>query len=192
MNITTLTPPSGEPLSLADAKAFARIGSDYDDTLVQGLISAARGRVEAMTGLALISRSLRLTLTDWPLGVLEYGVLRLPNRPATSLSAVRRTDGDTMNEDITASFQIEAGFTPKLRPAAGTSWIWPRSIHEWIEVDWAAGFGAESDIPDDIKHALKIIVAHEFENRDASDYRAQDRLNDRLKELLLPWMEVRL
>lgn len=191
MNLQTLTPPSGEPLSLADAKAFARIGSDHDDTLVTQLIAAARARIEAETGLALMSRTLRLTLTDWPLGVLESGGLRFPKRPAHSLIAVRLTDGET-SEDVTDRFQLETGLASKLVPVPFGGWIWPRSSHEYIEIDWVAGFGAVVDVPEDLVHAMKIIVAHEFGYRDGADYSLQDDLKARLDEALSPWREVRI
>ena len=191
MNIKTLTPPGGEPLSLADAKAFARIGDDLEDELISKLIGAARSRVEVETGLSLMSRTLRLSLTDWPLGVLEKGALRLPRAPATALIAVQLTDGDA-SEDVTARFELEDGLCPRLRPAAGYGWVWPRSIHERIEIDWVAGFGTADDVPEDLVHAVKLIVAHGFEHRTANDWRAQDGLNDRLKEVIAPWREVRL
>lgn len=191
MQLELLTPPSGEPLSLADAKAFARIGSDHEDALITQLIAAARARIEAETGLALMSRSLRLTLTDWPIGVLEQGGLRLPMRPAHSLVAVRLTDGET-SEDVTDRFQLETGLNARLEPIPFGGWVWPRSINERIDVDWVAGFGDAADVPEDLVHAMKIILAHEFENRDASDYRAQDRLKDRLDDAYAPWREVRI
>lgn len=191
MTIETLTPTGGEPLSLADAKAFARIGGNHDDSLISQLIAAARARIEQMTGLALMARSLRLALREWPLGVLDKGGLSLPQRPAISLIAVRLTDGET-EEDVTTCFELETGIAPRLTLAPGQGWVWPRSIHQWIEIDWQAGFASAEAVPDDLVHALKIVVAHEFENRDASDYRAQDRLHDRLKDILQPWREMRI
>lgn len=191
MNLQTLTPPSGEPLSLADAKAFARIGSDHENGLITELIAAARARIEAETGLALMSRTLRLTLTDWPLGVLERGGLRLPKRPAHSLVAVRLTDGEA-SEDVTVRFQLETGLCAKLEPVPFGGWVWPRTIHERIEIDWVAGFGDADDVPEDLVHAMKIIVAHEFAHRDGADYRAQDELKSRLEAALSPWREVRI
>ena len=191
MNLQTITPPSGEPLSLADAKAFARIGSDHDDGLVGQLLAAARARVEAETGMALMRRTLRLKLSDWPAGVVDRGGLCLPRHPAAGLVAVRLTDGDT-SEDVTHRFEIEVGLSPVLRPVPFGAWVWPMSIHQWIEIDWEAGFGDAEDVPEDLVQALKIIVAHGFEHRDASDWRAQDQLNDRLETVYQAWRKVSL
>ncbi len=41
------------PITLAEAKAFLRVSDDAEDALVQLLIDAAAGRVEAATGLTL-------------------------------------------------------------------------------------------------------------------------------------------
>lgn len=191
MNITTLTPPGGEPLSLADAKAFARVGSALEDGLIAKLIASARARVEAETGLSLISRTLRLTLSDWPLGVLERGKFCLPRAPAMSLVSVGISDGNS-SEDVTDRFELEPGIHPALKPVSWGGWVWPRSIHERLEIDWVAGFGEAGDVPEDLTHAVKLIVAHGFENRDASDYRAQDDLKSRLAAILQPWREVRI
>ncbi|MAI90405.1 phage head-tail connector protein [Ponticaulis sp.] len=191
MNLQTLTPPSGEPLSLADAKAFARIGDTLDDALITSLIAAARARIEASTGMALISRELRLKLEDWPVGVVKNGALCLPQRPAQSLIGVRITDGET-SEDVSDAFELQAGISPRLKLKPAEAWPWPSSVHEWIEIDWVAGFGAAEDVPDDILHALKLIIAHDYENRDATDYQAQDRLQARLDDILISWREVRI
>lgn len=191
MHITTLTPPSGEPLSLADAKAFARVGSDHDDALMGQLIAAARAHVETETGLALVTQSLRLTLQDWPIGVLEQGVMRLPRRPAQGLTAVRLTDGVEATL-ITDQFQLTPGLSPQLKPQSGLAWPWPHSVHQWIEIDWVAGFGAAETVPEDLVHAVKRIVAFGVEHQGSRDWRAHEALTTELDEWLQPWREVRI
>lgn len=86
------------PITLAEAKAFLRVGDDAEDDLVQLLIDAAVGRVEAATGSILTEASpasLRLCLLmlvahgfehreagEAPIGLIEpwlapYRVVRL-------------------------------------------------------------------------------------------------------------------
>ena len=64
--LTVITPPAGEPLSLDAAKEFLRLGTDAKDGLVARLIASARAQIEAASGLALVSRTLRRTWTRWP------------------------------------------------------------------------------------------------------------------------------
>ena len=54
--------PGEEPVSLAEAKAFARIDGTDEDALVGALIAAARLHVESLTGRALVSQTWRLVL----------------------------------------------------------------------------------------------------------------------------------
>ena len=42
------------PITLAEAKAFLRVSDDAEDALVQLLIDAATGRLEAATGLPVV------------------------------------------------------------------------------------------------------------------------------------------
>ncbi|MFN3910782.1 hypothetical protein [Hyphomonas sp.] len=44
-DLTVITPPAGEPLSLQAAKDFLRLGTDAEDALVTELIRAGRSQV---------------------------------------------------------------------------------------------------------------------------------------------------
>ena len=48
MSAILLIPPSAEPWSVAEAKAFLRVEHDDDDAVIAALIAAARGHVEAL------------------------------------------------------------------------------------------------------------------------------------------------
>ena len=61
-----LAGPAGEPVSLAEAKAFLRLDSDAEDGLLATLIAAARLHIESVSGKALLRQTWRLVLDDWP------------------------------------------------------------------------------------------------------------------------------
>src|SRR3954453_15837594 len=83
-----LVPPSAEPWSVAEAKAFLRVEHDDDDAVIAALIAAARGQVEALSRRALLVQRWRLVLDAWP----SNGRLDPRMGPLRSLIAARVFD----------------------------------------------------------------------------------------------------
>ena len=77
--------PAVEPLSLSEAKAHLRLETTADDALVTSLIITSRLHIEAALGLALTSQDWTLVLDAWP----ATGVVNIPMRPVTAVTAVR-------------------------------------------------------------------------------------------------------
>ena len=179
MKITTLVPPVGEPVALAAGKAFLRIDYDGEDTKVSSLISSARARVEAETGLCLLERTVKLELSRWPPNDLEARTLELPIGPVSSLQSVR-IDG----EDFTSRFVLQKGRPDRLK-FRGT--VLPIA-QDGFEVSLIAGFGPdESHVPADLKLAVKLLVAESY-----SRLNSNDELSTDIAVLLAPWRRVSL
>ena len=153
MTLTVITPPGEEALPLAAAKAFLRVGHDGEDALIADLIAGARARPEEASGMALVTRTLRRTFHVWPSALYRRGIVLRPG-PVTALTAVRLVDAEDEATDVTARF-ILAGSRVCLKPGSSMPIIVSGSR---AEVDFAAGFGAATDIPDDLVHALKLIL----------------------------------
>lgn len=155
-----LTPPAAEPLSLTEAKAFLRVEHSDDDTLIAALIAAARGHVEAFARCALIAQTWRLVLDRWP----QSGRIRPRIGPLRALAAARLRDAADVATDIaTNGFVVDhaAG------EIAAPPWTLPppRRATAGIELDIEVGFGAAADIPPMLVQALRMLVAHWYENR---------------------------
>ena len=190
MTFTTLVPPAAEPVSLADAKAYLRVGHDGEDALVASLIAAARSRIEALTGLAMIERTLIVTLDRWTCGTVETRRVQLPMRPAGSLTAVRVYDAAGTPATVTDRFAVEAGHSGKLVWVAG-GFPWPRQRTRGIEIEYVAGFGSgPEDVPAGLALAVNRLAAHGYQARDPGSL--QDRLPEDVAGLLAPWRRVRL
>ncbi|HEX7791659.1 MAG TPA: head-tail connector protein [Afipia sp.] len=161
MSAYLLNPPAAEPLSLAEAKSFVRVEHSDDDAVIASLVSAARNHVEALTRSGLIAQTWRLVLDGWP----DSGRIRPRIGPLLSLAAVR-----VFNEAGDPS-AVDAGIFV-IDKAAGTiaapAWSLPppgRSV-AGIELDLVIGFGdAASDIPPMLLQAIRMLVAHWYENR---------------------------
>ncbi|MBY9067284.1 hypothetical protein K1X12_10260 [Hyphomonas sp. WL0036] len=151
--LTVITPPAGEALSLQAAKEMLRLGTDGEDALVARLIASARAQIEVASGLALVSRTLKRTWTRWPVAVAHGGAALRPG-PVTALVSVTRIDGAGTEEDLSARFEVCGG---KLRLKAG--WAMPGiAAGGRVEVVFVAGFGAAEAVPEDLVHALKLWV----------------------------------
>ena len=148
-----MTPPAAEPLTLAAAKDFLRLGTDAEDELVMQLIRAGRAHVETASGLALVTRTLKRRWTTWPQGLLRGGVKLRPG-PTQALVSVVRVDAEGGEQLLTGRFQLTSGRL-RLRPFAGLPVVPPGGA---IEVTFVAGYGDAADVPEDLVHAVKLWV----------------------------------
>ena len=161
MSAILLLPPTAEPLSVAEAKAFLRVTHEDDDAVIAALIAAARSHVEALTRRALLTQSWRITLDRWP----ADGRLRPRTGPLRSLLAAQVVDAagvahavDLRNfvVDVAAELIASPGFA---LPAPG------RAV-AGIALDVELGFGPRpADVPEPLRQALRLLVAHWYENR---------------------------
>lgn len=163
MTIFRTVEPAVEPVTLAEAKAHLRVSHDSEDVLLTGLIRAARQEVEARTGTALIAQSWRLALDRWP----AQGCITLGLHPARQILSVTvfGAEGEAALLDP-QTYQLDALSRPARlhldeRPA-------PARRMNGIEIDFTAGFGeAGADVPDLLKRAILVLVAHWYEFRAA-------------------------
>mgnify|MGYP001547471191 CR=1 FL=1 len=99
MTIAELTPPAGEPLTLAEVKAHLRLDGSAEDGLLASLITTARTHLERETGLVLMASGFRLYLDDWPDGPL----IQIARCPVQTIDAVTLYDeaGEPFEADMT-------------------------------------------------------------------------------------------
>lgn len=163
MALFRTVPPGAEPLTLADCKAHLRISHDGDDALIAGLVRAAREEVESQTGVAMIDQDWRLSLDAWPAG----GIVTLMRHPVKQVLSVtlHGADGE-------ASLMDPAGYRLDGLSRPARLWVEDRPVPgaaiNGIEIDFRAGFGeAGTDVPDLLKRAMLLLVAHWYEFRAA-------------------------
>ena len=156
-----LTPPSAEPWSVTDAKTFLRVEHDDDDAVIAALIAAARGHVEALCRRALLVQRWRCVLDAWP----SNGRLDPRIGPLRSVIAARVFDaaGNAHGIDV-ETFVVDAA----ANVIASPFWALPQPgrTTAGIELDVELGYGAlATDVPDALRHAIRMLVAHWYENR---------------------------
>lgn len=161
MSSVLLTAPAVEPLALAEAKAFLRVEHGDDDAVVAALIAGSRIHVESQTRRALITQSWRLSADGWP----ENGRLQVLPAPLQALTVARVFDFEGMAHDVDIQvFVLDKGasllaFAPWALPAPGR-------VAAGIELDVTVGYGdAAADVPEALRQAIRLLVAHWYDNR---------------------------
>lgn len=185
MIATMPEPPARSPLGWPKRKNYPRIAGDGQDGLVGELIAAARSRVEELSGVAMITRSLRLTLDWWPQGTADRRWMPLPVRPSGALNAGRIYNGAGVASDVTSRFTFPAGRAAKLMWTDG-AFLWPGLRAGGIEIDYAAGFG---DTPQDVAEGLRL-AAYAYNARDPETIAGPLPVD--VAGLLSPWRRGRL
>jgi len=184
-----VTPPSGTPIALADAKAHMRVDSTSEDDLITSLIAAAGARIEAETELALLSQTWRLYLDAWPPD-LEVEIAPTPVLSVDDI-VVYDAAGDPASVPTTGYLVDRYARPARIRLTdAGSS---PGVEINGIEIDFTAGFGSDpADIPEPLRQAMLLLIAHWYENRQvASDGRANP-VPAGYAALVAPYRNVRL
>ncbi len=157
--------PAIEPVTLAEAKAHLRVDASDEDTLIASLITSARIHIEAVLGRALITQSWSLFLDAWP----PERMVELARVPVQSVDEVRVYDGDGAAVILDAtSYVVDTVSEPaRLVARAAAAWPQPGQAANGIEIRFTAGYGAAaSDVPQPLRQAILLLVAHWFETRE--------------------------
>lgn len=143
-----------------------RVSHSEEDQLIAGLISAARFTVETITRRSLITQKWRLFLDTFP----PVNLIKLPHTPVGSVETIKFWNTDGVLETFSASnYWVDTVSAPaRITLRDGISF--PETQLERpnaVEITYFAGYGDNRDaIPAPIRHAIKLLVAHLYENPD--------------------------
>ncbi len=163
MSSILLTGPAVEPVTLDDAKAYLRVEHDADDDVIAALIAGARVNVEAQTRRALITQSWRLVFDAWP----ANGRIAVLPVPLVALTAARVYKLDGTTQAISSGvFVADIASAPAVLSFSAGALAPPGRVVAGIELDIEAGYGDEpDDVPAPLRQAIRVLVAHWYENR---------------------------
>ncbi|MBP3955402.1 phage head-tail connector protein [Gemmata sp. G18] len=185
-SLALITPPATEPVTLAEAKAWARVDGTEEDAIFTALITAARQAAEEFLRRSLITQTWKLTLDlcagankPWWDGVREgamsslYGGLPgsvpLPKGPVQSISSVVTYDLNNAASTFAASnYRVDASGDRLLLNYGA---VWPSNVRPeaGCEITYVAGYGAAAAVPQPIKTGILTHVAALYEQRGQCD-----------------------
>jgi len=154
------------PVALADMKLHLRIESSEtaDDTLITTLISAATTFCEEFQRRSYITQTRVFYYDEFP------KVFVVPYPPLISVTSIAYVDtaGDSQTLS-SANYRVDASNAPgRITEAYGTSWPSTRALTNAVTLTVSCGYGAAGDVPDTVKAAIKLLVAHWYEHREAA------------------------
>ena len=190
MNYQITVEPAEEPITLAEAKEHLRVDFSDEDDYITALITTARKYCESYTNRVFITQTWRQNIDYFP------RVIQLKVNPIISLTSLKYYDTAENQQTITDNSN---NFQKDFNSDVG-------SIHEGlvnafpsvgdtinpIEIITVCGYGAAADVPMNIKHAMKIMVSHLYENREGVNVvvgglAMQIELPNAVKHLLMPY-----
>ncbi len=162
-----VTAPTDEPLELALVKEHLRVDGEEDDRVIEALIVAARQKVESDTWRALMTQTWGLSLDAFP---ANNGPIALPLPPLQTVDSIKYIDtAGTEQTFEAANYKADAVSEPgRVALAYGQAWPSTREEINAVTVQFTAGYGDAGDVPEGLKEAMKLLIGHWYENREAS------------------------
>ena len=187
MVLELVTAPSGSVVS--DAEIYDELRVDLtgspaepvDADVIQAARNAAEGFLDGACGVlgrALLTQTWKLHLDGFPCGgryapgkgYVDKGAILLPLPPLQSVSSITYVDTAGATQTLAGSvYQVvnRQRVRSMIVEAYGQSWPSTRDVPQSVTVQFVAGYGAASDVPEDIKRVIRAMVVDFYDNRSA-------------------------
>lgn len=154
-------------VQLADMLAHLNLTAGLDDTLVQDKINSAEAWIEQFIGRALLTQT-RVVYFD-----RFHRSLELPVTPVQSITSITYLDPtqtqQTLASNAYTATPLNSDDVPTyLYPVPGTFWPNTARVKSAVTVTVQAGYASAANVPPPLIEAIKLLVAHWYENREAS------------------------
>jgi len=190
MPLQLVTPPAGEPVSLAEAKQHLRVDGGDDDLLIGSLITAARQAAETKTGRQLITARWKLVLDAFPGPSLMQSAtgasfslpghaILLAKCPVQSVVSIEYMDMNGATQVMPADdYVLDVACEPaRITPVFGKTW--PPTLPQMgaVSVTFDAGYGAASAVPEGLKSWIKLRVGSLYGHREEMSVLSRGRID---------------
>jgi uncharacterized phiE125 gp8 family phage protein len=175
--LISVTPPAGQVITTAEAKARLNLSGTDDDALLTSMILAAQAMLDGRDGQlnrALLTQTWKWTASSFIEIVddLKTGEIMLPLAPTQSITEIAYFDASSVKQVIPAlSYRVAAGgyhgdvITPVLTSQ------WPYGLEtlyraDAVQITFVCGYSGAGAVPEPIKQALFLIVADMYSFRE--------------------------
>ena len=150
--------------------ANASVGVGYVPTEVSELtaiVLGAREHLERICKRSFITQTWVMRMRSFPGWMLE-----IPMPPLIGITSIAYTDtnGDAQTLTETTDYVVDKyNVKGRIEPAYGLSWPVARDVPNSVVITYTAGYGAAaSDVPEDLKRAIKLLAGTMYNTRESS------------------------
>nr|PZN48754.1 MAG: hypothetical protein DIU61_18155 [Bacteroidota bacterium] len=162
MDPVIVTPPASEPVTLSEAKAQLSVTSSAHDTRITSLITTARRQVERYLKRALITQTWKVYYNCF------HAVMELPYPPLQSVTHVKYYDDSGTLQTLSSDLYWEDLASEPGKIVRKYDAVYPELLAgrpNAVEIQYVAGYGDADDVPEEIRHAILMLVTDYFDNR---------------------------
>jgi uncharacterized phiE125 gp8 family phage protein len=170
MRVVVAVPPSVEPVTVAEAKQWARVEFPDHDTLFADLITAVRQAMEADCRMSFITQTRTVYLGGFR---STWSDLQLPYPPLQSIVSVKYQGFDGVLTTIDpATYRSAAGSIPgRLWLPYGIVWPITGPYPDAVQVTYTCGYGdTAASVPMSARMAMRSLIAANYNNAEAVQF----------------------
>lgn len=185
-SFSVTTPPTSEPITLAQVKSHLRLTTSTDDDYLTLLIEAARDAVEIETGRALITQTITAYIDapkaraggiggewwdgvrDGPITMDQQQFIELPRPKLLTVTSFKYFSLDNSeNTFASTNYFVDGSSVPgRIVLNSGSSWPIATRDKNAYEIVYTAGYGPDpTDVPALLRRAMLECVGEWYENR---------------------------
>lgn len=164
------TAASSPLLTTAELKSHMRVFNSTEDAIVAGFGRAAEQWVSRRLSRSLVTETWLQLFPAFP----SAGVLRLSRPPLREVVAVTYIDIDGVEQTLSTDqyVVVKDDLEARIERARGATWPATATMSAAVTVEFTAGYGNPSDVPEPIRHACLLMAAHLYDNRAATSDKA--------------------
>ena len=193
MKLTETTPLITADIPVAAFSDFMRLGSGFADdgsqnVLLETVLRAAIGAVEARIGKILIARGFNWQIYVWR---RDRSAQVLPVAPVNAVNQIVLIDDLGVSTPVPVlDYRLEFDSArPRLMPTG--NYLPEVPVNGSAVISFDAGYGIWLDIPSDLRQAVFLLAANYYENRNDLG-KASGQMPFGVAALLEPYRDVRL
>lgn len=183
--LTFVSSTGPEPISLREIKYHLHQVPEEDHWLVQSFITAARQVCERLIP---GGKTFATTTWDWKIaGFPDGNLIRLPRPPLQSITSVTYYNSSGASSTFSSTaYAVHLPSDQQGEIALLPSQSWPATDdREYpITIRYKSGYASPEQVPEQVKQAMRLLVADSYENRGDDQGKANDRTMKTVELLL--------